>query len=274
MDKRTFGVMLIGFSPHDERVLTSTLRLTAHRSRSYEIVASSADRAVEIVLVDADVLEAIAQWRGYLERNPAAHSVLVTSKQMSGPHYYLNRPIVANRLLRTLDQLTINELKFFPEMVVTESQPADALRLDAMAQTGRTDANKPPARFKALVVDDSAAIRKLMELELRISDFAIDFATTAVQAAACLAVSRYDIVFLDVTLPDGDGYQISKTIKHDKQKKHTPVIMLTGRSGAFDRVRGKLSGCDAYIVKPASHETLQKIINQYVHTPAARASRA
>jgi twitching motility two-component system response regulator PilG len=69
---------------------------------------------------------------------------------------------------------------------------------------------------------------------------------------------------LDVVLPDGDGYQLSKLIKHDKLKKRTPVIMLTGKSSPFDKVRGKLAGCDAYIPKPAKHDTLQKVINQYL----------
>jgi len=75
-------------------------------------------------------------------------------------------------------------------------------------------------------------------------------------------------------LPDGDGYQLSKMIKQDKAKRRTPVIMLTGKSGVFDRLRGKFAGCDTYIAKPASHETLKKVINQYVLIPAGAVSGA
>lgn len=268
MEKRTFMVKLLGFPAHEQQVLISTFLLSKYRDRSYTLIGEGGGQGPEILMVDADRKEAMAEWESHRMRNSVLPTVLVASRPLSGPHSYLTRPIVANRVLRALDQLTINKLQFVPEFVVQDSPSTGKAPMQEMVRSVLAEAGKIPARFKAMVVDDSAVVRKSMEIELQLHGFVIDFAANAKEATALLMANRYDIAFLDVMLPDGDGYQLSKMIKHDKTKRNTPVIMLTGRSGVFDRLRGKLAGCDTYIAKPASHETLKKVIEQYVLIPA------
>ncbi|MFZ1829065.1 MAG: response regulator, partial [Candidatus Competibacteraceae bacterium] len=55
-----------------------------------------------------------------------------------------------------------------------------------------------------------------------------------------------------------------KTIKKDKDKKKTPVIMLTSKSSPFDRIRGALAGCNTYITKPVSQSSFQKVVKKYL----------
>jgi twitching motility two-component system response regulator PilG len=267
MEKRIFSVLLIGFCPHEQRVLNSTFSLSNHRNRSYRTVDGLARVPAEIIVVDADAPEAVAEWRAYKTHNPTVPTVLVTNRSFNDSRFYIiYRPIVASRLLRTLDQVTINELKFAPELIVKDSDTSqDPPINDLIGAPQRSSSSEPEKRhYRALVVDDSLAVRKLMQLELNLSHLQTDFAESVAQASELLTNNTYDIVFLDVVLPDGDGYQLSKLIKHDKLKKRTPVIMLTGKSSPFDKVRGKLAGCDAYIPKPAKHDTLQKVINQYL----------
>jgi len=114
------------------------------------------------------------------------------------------------------------------------------------------------------VVDDSSTVRKQVELELKLLGIWTDAAESGEDAFELLAQKDYDIIFLDVVLPGVDGYQICKTIKRNKAKKKTPVIMLTSKSSPFDRVKGALAGCDTYLTKPAKQNSFQKVVKKYL----------
>jgi twitching motility two-component system response regulator PilG len=78
-----------------------------------------------------------------------------------------------------------------------------------------------------------------------------------------LSQNNIDLVFLDVMLPGADGYQICKTIKKNRQKHTVPVIMLTSKASPFDRVKGSLSGCDAYLTKPVEFRKLIEVLDKF-----------
>ena len=69
--------------------------------------------------------------------------------------------------------------------------------------------------------------------------------------------ASYDLVFLDVVMPGLDGYSACKKIK-SMQSGH--VVMLTSKKSPFDKVKGALSGADAYITKPPRDERLKEIL--------------
>ncbi len=148
------------------------------------------------------------------------------------------------------------------------NQPADSLAAsddseasDACGCTN-TAGTLPEARRKALVVDDSASVRKQLELELALFAVDVDYAGSAGEALALLNDRRYDVAFLDVVLPDMDGFQICKSIKNTN--KNTAVVMLTAKSSAADKVKGSLAGCDAYLVKPVGRQTFQNTALKYL----------
>jgi len=64
-----------------------------------------------------------------------------------------------------------------------------------------------------------------------------------------LSNRRYDLIYVDVMMPDMDGYTLTREIKRDRSNK-APVIILTSQSSPFDRARGALAGCDIYLTKP------------------------
>ncbi|MDS4042542.1 MAG: response regulator, partial [Candidatus Competibacter sp.] len=121
-----------------------------------------------------------------------------------------------------------------------------------------------PSVPTALVVDDSSTVRKQIELELKLFGIRIDAVESGELAFDLLAKNNYDMIFLDVVLPGVDGYQICKTIKKDKARKKTPVIMLTSKSSPFDRVKGALAGCDTYLTKPVKQSSFQKVVKKYL----------
>ncbi len=124
--------------------------------------------------------------------------------------------------------------------------------------------NKYTRGPKALVVDDSTTVRRLMDLTLSPMNINVEFADNGEDALVLARGKHYDIIFLDVILPGIDGYRVCKTIKADPRLKHVPIIMLTSRDSAFDKVRGIMAGTDVYLTKPLDRVALLKAINKYV----------
>ncbi|MDH4134825.1 MAG: response regulator [Gammaproteobacteria bacterium] len=114
----------------------------------------------------------------------------------------------------------------------------------------------------ALVVDDSTTIRRLLDLTLQPLGIAVEFADRGEEALSMVRRHRYDIVFLDVMLPGIDGYKVCKQIKGEKNTKGIPVIMLTSKDGAFDKVRGIMAGTDVYLTKPLDRGQLIQALNK------------
>ena len=115
---------------------------------------------------------------------------------------------------------------------------------------------------KVLVVDDSPSVRKQLELELELFDVDVDYAATAKEAMDYLEQGNYDVAFLDVVLPDKDGFSICRHIKETNEG--TSVIMLTGKAKQADKVKGALAGCDAYMVKPVGRLMFQTTVRNYL----------
>ncbi len=131
-----------------------------------------------------------------------------------------------------------------------------------MDQPHRPPTNPAPARapIRALIVDDSTTVRRLMELTLAPVGVDLDFTESGETAIAMTRAKHYDIIFLDIMLPGINGYRVCKAIKGDKRTKNTPVVMLTSRDGTIDRVRGIMAGTNVYLTKPLErHELIQAI---------------
>lgn len=107
-----------------------------------------------------------------------------------------------------------------------------------------------------LVVDDSPTVRKLVAMTLERNGFTVGSAADGVVALKSIAELKPKLILLDITMPRLGGYQLCKLIKKHESTKHIPVIMLSGKDGMFDKVRGKFVGCDDYITKPFDPEEL------------------
>lgn len=102
---------------------------------------------------------------------------------------------------------------------------------------------------RILVVEDEAHLAAGLKLNLELEGYQVDVASTLRETGAHLVQgSVYDLMILDVMLPDGDGYSLCKKLR--EAGNYTPVIMLTARSRPDDRVRGLDSGADDYLAKP------------------------
>jgi twitching motility two-component system response regulator PilG len=111
-------------------------------------------------------------------------------------------------------------------------------------------------------------------MALERSGISADFADNGDAALDLIYKNDYDVIFLDVIMPGADGYEVCKSIKRDKEKKRIPVVMLTGKSSPFDKVKGKLSGCDTYLTKPVSIREFNRTLNRCLKEPLAFESMA
>ncbi len=268
---RKFRVAGIGLSERDARLLKSLTLVSSSRTRSYTLVDARLG-APELFVVDADNGDAVEEWKLTHARGKApAIMVNATGESFLGQRG-VKRPIVPSKLLNLMDDLTIQELGYLPESVPSQSSaPVNQSSLPAPLSIDPAAPEMPNLqRYLALVVDDSPTVRAQLEIALRGHGITAHMAESAEKAFELLTHNRYDIVFLDVVLPGADGYQVCKQIKKDKLKKETPVIMLTGKSSPFDRIKGSLAGCDTYLTKPVQATVFQEIIKKYLRAIDSR----
>jgi len=105
-------------------------------------------------------------------------------------------------------------------------------------------------RNRVLVVDDEPDILDLVELTLSSEGFDVLTATCGEDAVATAISSRPDLVLLDVSMPDLDGFEVMGRLRQHDGTRDVPVIMLTARAQISDKLRGLSSGADDYITKP------------------------
>ena len=108
--------------------------------------------------------------------------------------------------------------------------------------------------MRVLVVEDDVRMAASIRRALRGVNVIGDIANTSRGACAMLADAPYDVVVLDVVLPDSDGFATCRRLR--SAGDWTPIILLTPRAGIDDRIRGLNAGADDYLSKPIRMEEL------------------
>lgn len=108
--------------------------------------------------------------------------------------------------------------------------------------------------MRYLLVEDNTELAEAVVNRLALDGHAVDHAASLSEAEDCLAVAQYDLILLDVMLPDGDGRDF---LARKRAHIETPVIVLTARSQVSDRVGALDQGADDYITKPFDFSELE-----------------
>ncbi|MFT4726554.1 MAG: two-component system response regulator TctD [Granulosicoccus sp.] len=109
--------------------------------------------------------------------------------------------------------------------------------------------------MKFLLIEDNQALALAVSERMRLDGHVIDHAENLANAVAFSATEDYDLILLDIMLPDGDGRDFLQ--HHRALKKDTPIIVLTARSQVSDRISMLDLGADDYVTKPFDHAELQ-----------------
>jgi len=110
--------------------------------------------------------------------------------------------------------------------------------------------------MKILYVEDNDDNVYMLKNRLTRAGFTIVIATNGVQGVAMAASEQPDLIIMDLTLPDMDGWEASRRIKADPATKHIPVVALTANAMAGDREKALAAGCDDFDTKPVELERL------------------
>ncbi|MEM8637309.1 MAG: response regulator [Cyanobacteria bacterium P01_G01_bin.54] len=120
-----------------------------------------------------------------------------------------------------------------------------------------------------LAVDDSPITRKLIQNAL-VEHYTVLLADNAVDALSAIYHQPIDLLLLDVTMPGVDGLELCRTVRSLPQFETLPIIMLTARDGAFDKVQGRLAGATEYLTKPFEADYLQQTVSRLIQTVAGQ----
>jgi DNA-binding response OmpR family regulator len=120
--------------------------------------------------------------------------------------------------------------------------------------------------MRLLFVEDDPDIADAVRRNLERSGFAVDLAMDLADATASVESQRYDLVLLDLGLPDGDGLELVRRLR--RRRDPVPVLILTARDAVPDRVAGLEASADDYLVKPFAHEELLARIRALLRRPA------
>lgn len=260
---KIYTVATLGLKPNEMRIVNIMLALTSHHSTRraqgrYELTLNLSK--ADIVIVNADDETALSAWYELADKQPTTSLLLVTEvEQAPFTKYQCSRPFGPSKILMLLDKIIFDQRSHVPEVQIFSAKGKLTQREIYLPAQGAAS-----ARHRALVIDDSPTVRKQLVLELGSFNIKVDTAETGEQGLEMLANNRYDIIFLDVVMPGADGYSVSKIIRKNQATINTPIVMLTSKSSPFDKLRGSLAGCSAYLIKPVDYENFYQVLEGYL----------
>jgi len=117
-----------------------------------------------------------------------------------------------------------------------------------------------------LLVEDNLRLQELIEQALRGAGYRVDLATTVAELLAAAASVQYDLLIVDLMLPDGDGLDAIRTLR--ARRSSVPILIMTARGSIDDRVRGLDAGADDYLIKPIHQAELLAHVRALLRRPA------
>ena len=133
--------------------------------------------------------------------------------------------------------------------------------LDAKIARCTTESNT----MNILIIEDDHQVAASMKIALSNEGHFSEVSTTADEGLNAAKSNIFDAIVLDINLPDGDGFQLLKSLRNNKIT--TPVLVVSGRTGVADKVLALHSGADGYLTKPFDRQelaaTLAAIIRRY-----------
>jgi twitching motility two-component system response regulator PilG len=119
-----------------------------------------------------------------------------------------------------------------------------------------------------LVVDDSPTVRAIVQRTLQADYLQVVTAADGLSALAAMADASPDLILLDIMLPRMDGYQVCHLLRQHREFRDTPILMLSGKDGVFDRLRARMAGTTGYISKSFDPAELLTLVKRNLRAPA------
>lgn len=122
----------------------------------------------------------------------------------------------------------------------------------------------PKKVYTVACIDDSPTVLNAIDAFLDDTAFKVLRIDNPVSALMKIIRNKPDLILLDVTMPNLDGYELCSLLRRHTLFKHTPIIMVTGNTGLIDRAKAKLVGASGYLTKPFAQPDLLKIVFKHL----------
>jgi twitching motility two-component system response regulator PilG len=230
------NLLVVGFSHSERKLLNAVVELSKRRPLRLNMLSASEGELADVVLIDSADTQA--------------------------------RDWISNQLwLQQKVAIWVDEPEGFGRTVLRRpmqwvSLPIVLTRLLEQAPEKRTAAT---GNGSVLVVDDSIAVRGQLRSLLEGRGLPVTDVGSAEAAIQTAANSYFDCILMDVIMPGIDGYDACRRIKANASGgNQSAIVMLTSKSSPFDRIRGKMAGCDAYLTKPINPDQLYEVVSRHI----------
>ena len=240
---RAMKLFIHGFGETERRLLNGTILLSRRRQPVLELLSLTECSHADVVMIDGTDQKAV-KWatdQAWLKDKAV---IWVDAAAAAHAHISVKRPITWSlpmllaRALEQSDEKNSNQ-------VVSVALPS-------------------PSLISVLVVDDSLAVRAYLRSLLEPRGYKVTDADSAEVGIEAAAATTYACILMDVLMPGIDGYEACRRIKARARNGNAPpIVMLTSKSSPFDRIRGKMAGCDAYLTKPVAVDHLHEVLSRW-----------
>ncbi len=170
---------------------------------------------------------------------------------------HMRRPLAdVMRVLMPFIRQGVIELQNIPDVPVPCPVPA---------VVNRPLSNQP--RSLIACIDDSPAIGQIMESILSSQGYEVLSILNPLQGISILLERKPDLIFLDLVMPNTNGYELCTFLRKTTSFQQTPIIILTGNDGVIDRVRAKLTGASEFLGKPPEPQKVLQMVHKYLGVP-------
>jgi two-component system, cell cycle response regulator len=272
----TLKLYACGLEPDERQLLSGLVRVSLRRSPRLQLLDEGHVSDADVLLIGASDAAAVswARRQAWISTKPVLWIGGITT--VSAGHTVIRRPvpwsILPSMLARAMEQGPGSIHASRPAPLASGHMPLSSAHVPLQSgQMPLRDAGPAIAGAARtgsgaiLVVDDSLAIRNHLRSLLESGGFSVTLADDVASAMKVMSRTAFDCVLMDVLMPGVDGYEGCRQIKaYRRGDKAVPVIMLTSKSSPFDRIRGKMAGCDAYLTKPVDPLQLGEVLVQHL----------
>ncbi|ELR98130.1 response regulator [Gloeocapsa sp. PCC 73106] len=247
-------------------------------------LSSEKSLSTRLVLIDAEQVIAEAQklWQGWqaakiADRFPDMAPIIAQPEQLQRKtseqiYHTLSQLLDGQQTLRDLavrmkrDVLTVTRslLPYIQEGLV-KLIPIPDFPAPAIPHISGIVSNSGSGHKHLIAcVDDSPLVCQSMEKILTQSGYEFLGINDALRAIAILLSRKPDLIFLDLIMPNANGYEICSQLRKLSFFRHTPIVILTGNDGIIDRVRAKMVGSSDFLSKPVDAEIVVNVIRKHL----------
>jgi chemotaxis family two-component system response regulator PixG len=163
-------------------------------------------------------------------------------------------PLVYDSILR---------LEEVPDLVQPYLPPSKPLSVGH--SDGQADVVPPGSKGLIACIDDSPVIGKELEAILTPLGYEVLSIIDPLQSISILIKRKPRLIFLDLVMPNTNGYELCSFFRKSAAFRDTPIVMLTGHDGVIDRIRAKVAGSTDFLGKPPDAEKVKQVVNQLLN---------